>query len=145
MPNTKSAEIMIAATNKHMTGFLKHYLIDQVLDKDLVTRLVVASCCPNLVLELNTVTWDLENNKITTAEETYEDARLAVFKKATFYIDVKKLHVSPTKKKTLTQPLKHYSISMRPSWSILYMLRMMQSVLQLVRLQMVMQDIDKGG
>ncbi len=41
VPNVKLAEIMIVALNKHMEGFLKHYLINQGLDQDLVTRLVV--------------------------------------------------------------------------------------------------------
>jgi hypothetical protein len=40
------------------------------------------------------MTWNLENNKITVAEETDKDARLAVFEKATFYIDIKKLCIS---------------------------------------------------
>jgi hypothetical protein len=63
-----------------------------------------------LVAELNTVTLDSENSKITTTEEKDEDARLAVFENANFYINIKKLDVSPIKKKTLTQPLKHYTI-----------------------------------
>jgi hypothetical protein len=92
MPNAKLAEIMIVAMNKHMAGFLKHYLINRGLDPDSVTRLVFASCFPNLVVELNMVTWDSENNEVTTGEETDEDARLTVFEKATFLI---RCHVRP--------------------------------------------------
>ena len=99
----------------------------------------VSACCPNLVAELNTVTLDSENSKITTTEEKDEDARLAVFENANFYINIKKLDVSPIKKKTLTQPLKHYTIQTRPIWSILYTLRMMQSMLQLIGPQTVIQ------
>jgi hypothetical protein len=92
---------------------------------------MVAACCSNLVAELITVTWDSENNKITTLEEKDEDARFTVCEKANFISTSRSFLLAQLRKRTLTEPLKHYSILMRPIRSILYMLRMMQIVLQL--------------
>ncbi len=91
MPNIKLAEVMIVAMNKHMAGFLKHFLIDHGLNEDLVTRLAVAVCCPSQVAEFNKATWDSDNQEITTVDEKDEDARLAEFEKANYYIDIEKL------------------------------------------------------
>ncbi len=83
-PRAKLAEVMIMALNKHMAGFLKHFVIDRGLIKDLVTRLVAVACCPNQVAELNKVTWDSDNQEINTVDKKDDDARLADFEKEFF-------------------------------------------------------------
>ncbi len=99
VPNAKSAEVVIVAMNKHMAGYLKHSLIDRGLDPEVVTKLVVASCCPDLVGKLDTVTWDSENQEIITSEDRTDGTRLEAFEKAKFYFDLENLRVSRQKKK----------------------------------------------
>jgi hypothetical protein len=104
VPNTKEAEAMVGSMNRQMPAFLKHYLLYKGLPADFVTRMVVAACCPTLVAEINTVTWDSEALDLTTAEDTAVDSRLSAFEKASWFIDIDNLRVSPKKKKQYTAP-----------------------------------------
>jgi hypothetical protein len=96
VPNTKKeADAMVGSMNWQMPAFIKHYF---------VTRLVVAACCPMLVGEINTVTWDAEVLDLITAEDADDDACLSSFEKTNWFIDIDKLCVSPKKKKSYTTP-----------------------------------------
>ena len=104
VPNTKEVDAMVGSMNRQMPAFIKHYLLYKGLSEDFVTRLVVAACCPTLVGEINTVTWDAEALDLVTAEDADDDARLSSFEKADWFIDIDKLRVSPKKKKSYTAP-----------------------------------------
>jgi len=103
VPNIKEVDSMVGSINRQLPAFVKHYLLYKGLSEDFVTRLVVASCCPVLVGEMNTVVWDGEALDLKTAEDTADDARLSAFEKADWFIDIEKLRVSP-KKKAYTAP-----------------------------------------
>jgi hypothetical protein len=84
-----------------MAAYLKFYLLDCGLEEDLVTRLVVASCCPTLVYEINQFEWDEENRELKSIKEKEDDSKLALFEQADWYFDLKKISVSLNKKKDL--------------------------------------------
>ena len=81
VPNTKEADAMVGSLNCQMPAFIKHYLLYRGLPSDFVTRLVVASCCPTLVGEINTVRWDKKNLELITGEDVEEEVRLSAFEK----------------------------------------------------------------
>ena len=101
VPKAKVADVVITAMNRQMAAFLKFYLMDCGLEEDLVTRLVVASCWPTLVAEVNQYEWDEENREIKSIKEREDDSKLATFEKADWYFDLEKISVSPQKKKNL--------------------------------------------
>ena len=49
VPNTNEVDGMVGLMNRQMPAFIKHYLLYRRLPKEVVIRLVVASCCPTLV------------------------------------------------------------------------------------------------
>ncbi len=104
VPNTKEAESMVGSLNRQVAAFIKHYLLYRGLPRDFVTRLIVASCCPTLVGEINTVRWDEENLELITTEDAEEEERLSAFEKADWFMDLERLQVSPKKKKHFTAP-----------------------------------------
>ena len=104
VPNTQEAESMVGSLNRHMPAFLKHYLLYRGLPEDFVTRLIVASCCPTLVSEINTVRWDEKHLDLITTEDAEEEARLSAFEKSDWFMDLEQLHVSAKKKKHFTAP-----------------------------------------
>jgi len=104
VPNTREVDALVGSMNRQMPAFIKHYLLYKGLSEDFVTRLVIASCCPTLVGEMNTVTWDAEALELVTAEDAEDKARLSSFEKADWFIDIDKLRVSPKKKKSYTAP-----------------------------------------
>ena len=64
----------------------------------------MASCCPTLVGEINTVRWDETNIELITMEEVEEETRLSAFEKADWFMDLESLHVRSKKKKHFTAP-----------------------------------------
>ena len=101
VPKAKVAEVMISAMNRQMAAYLKFYLLDCGLEEDLMNRLVVASCCPTLVSEINQFEWDEENRELKSIKEKEEDSKLVLFEQADWYFDLKKISVSSNKKKDL--------------------------------------------
>ena len=101
VPKAKVAEVVVTAMNRQMAAYLKHYLVQCGLDVDLVTRLVVASCCPTLVSEINQYEWDEEKQELRSTKEAEDDSKLALFEKADWYFDLAKISVSPQKKKNM--------------------------------------------
>ena len=101
VPKAKVAETVVTAMNRQMAAYLKYYLLDCGLDEDFVTRLVVASCCPTLVAEINQYEWDEESGDLKSIKEGEDDSKLAAFEKAEWYFDLEKISVSPQKKKNL--------------------------------------------
>jgi hypothetical protein len=104
VPNTKEADSMLGSLNRQMPAYIKHYLLYRGLPRDFVTRLIVASCCPTLVGEINTVRWDERNLELITMEDAEEEARLSAFEKADWFMDLESLQVSSKKKKHFTAP-----------------------------------------
>ena len=102
VPNTKEADSMVGWMNRQMAAFIKHYLLYRGLPKDFVIRLIVASCCPTLVSEINTFHWDKINLELITMEDSEEEVRLSAFKNADWFMDLESLHVSSKKKKHFT-------------------------------------------
>ena len=101
VPKAKMAEGVVTAMNGQMAAYLKYYLMDCGLDEGFVTRLVVASCCPTLVAEINQYEWDEEHQELKSIKDKEEDSKLAAFEKADWYFDLEKISVSPQKKKNL--------------------------------------------
>ena len=101
VPKAKVAESVVTAMNRQMAAYLKYYLLDSGLDEDFVTRLVVASCCPTLVAEINQYEWDDESGELKSIKDREDDSKLAAFEKADWYFDLEKISVSPQKKKNL--------------------------------------------
>ena len=101
VPKAKVAEKVVTAMHCQMAAYLKFYLMDCGLEEDFVTRLVVASCCPNLVAEINQYEWDEELREIKSIKEKEDDSKLALFEQADWYFDLEKISVSPQKKKNM--------------------------------------------
>ena len=101
VPKAKVAEVVTTAMNRQMAAYLKYYLMDCGLEEGLVTRMVVASCCPTLVAEMNQFEWDEENKELKSIKEAEEQSKIALFEQADWYFDLAKISVSPQKKKTL--------------------------------------------
>jgi hypothetical protein len=101
VPKVKVADVMVSAMSCQMAAFLKYYLLDYGLEEDLVTRLVVASCCPTLVLEIYQYEWDEENQELKLIKEKEDESQLAAFEKADWYFDLDKMSVSPLTKKDM--------------------------------------------
>jgi hypothetical protein len=105
VPNVKEVDAMISSMNRQLVAFIKHYLLLKGLDQGFVVRLVVAACCPTLVGNMNTVTWDDKKMELITPEDAKDKDRLSAFANTPWYFDIKKLQVSPTKsKKNYTAP-----------------------------------------
>jgi hypothetical protein len=103
--NVKEVDAMIGSMNRQLPAFIKHYLLQKRLDQGFVVRLVVAACCPTLVGDMNTVTWDDKKMELITPEDAKDKDRLLAFANASWYFDIKNLQVSPTKsKKNCTAP-----------------------------------------
>ena len=101
VPKAKVAEKVVTAMNYQSAAYLKYYLMDCGLDENFVTRLVVASCCPNLVAEINQYDWDEDLRELKAIKEKEDDSKLALFEQADWYFDLEKISVSPQKKKNL--------------------------------------------
>ena len=101
VPKAKVAEVVTTAMNRQMAAYLKFYLLDCELEEDLVIRLVVASCCPTLVSEINQYEWDEEKRELKSIKEAEDQSKLAQFEKADWYFDLEKISVSPQKKKDM--------------------------------------------
>lgn len=101
VPKAKVAEVVVTAMNRQMAAYLKHYLVQSGLDVDLVTRLIVAFCCPTLVSKINQYEWDEEKQELHSIKEAGNDSKLALFEKADWYFDLAKISVSPQKKKNM--------------------------------------------
>ena len=101
VPKAKVAEKVGTAMHRQMAAYLKFYLMDCGLEEDFVTRLVVASCCPNLVAEINQYEWDEELRELKSIKEKEDDSKLALFEQADWYFDLEKISVSPQKKKNM--------------------------------------------
>ena len=101
VPKAKVAEKVVTAMNYQSAAYLKYYLMDCGLDENFVTRLVVASCCPNLVAEINQYDWDEDRRELKAIKEKEDDSKLALFEQADWYFDLEKISVSPQKKKNM--------------------------------------------
>ena len=101
VPKAKVAEVVVSAMNRQMAAYLKFYLVQCGLGVDLVTRLLVASCCPTLVSEINQFEWDEEKQELLSIKEAEDVSKLALFEKADWYFDLAKISVSPQKKKSM--------------------------------------------
>jgi hypothetical protein len=103
--NVKEVDAMIGSMNCQLPAFIKHYLLQKELDQGFVVRLVVAACCPTLVGNMNTVTWDDKKMELITPEDAKDKDQLLAFANTSWYFDIKNLQVSPTKsKKNYTAP-----------------------------------------
>ena len=69
VPKAKVEERVVTAMNGQMAAYLKYYLMDCGLDEGFVTRLVVASCCPTLVAEINQYEWNEEHWELKSIKE----------------------------------------------------------------------------
>jgi hypothetical protein len=69
VPNVKEVDAMIGSMNHQLLAFIKHYLLQKGLDQGFNARLVVAVCCPTLVGNMNTVTWDDKKMELITPED----------------------------------------------------------------------------
>jgi hypothetical protein len=99
IPNTKEAEAMLGNVNRHVPAFIKFYLEERGLWPDLITRLIIASCCPSDVAKLTGVTWDSTNQIVVTPADVRDKESLEAFALQDWYFDLEKLRVSPRKKK----------------------------------------------
>ena len=98
IPNTREAEAMIGDMNRQLPAFIKYYLLGKGFKEDFVTRLVVAACCPVLVGNMNSVTWDAKEINLITQEDGKDRESLAAFENQDWYFDLHQLRVSPKKK-----------------------------------------------
>lgn len=128
IPNTREAEAMLGDMNWLLPAFIKFYLEEKGLEKDFVTRLIVAACCLSLVAKINTVTWDPVKQNLLELEDSGDKGNLSAFESQEWYFDLQKLRVSPKKKGTTMLLLKHYSIWMLTARSPPFTLRMMRNV-----------------
>ena len=78
---------MILMMNKNCPAYVFHVLADQGLPKDFLMELFRRSCCPTLILEMDSCTWDPDSGTLTTLREAKESTSLAELEQASWYKD----------------------------------------------------------
>jgi hypothetical protein len=91
VPNFKEVDGMIGCMNHQLLAFIKHYLLQKGLEQSFVVRLMVATCCPALVGDMNMATWDDKKMELITPEDAKDKDRLSAFANTSWYFDIKNL------------------------------------------------------
>jgi hypothetical protein len=84
-PNTPEADQMVIMMNKSLPAYVGFSLRDQGLPESFLLDLLKQSCCPTLVVEINTCTWDLDSGVLTTQRETNKNWHLEELEKAAWF------------------------------------------------------------
>jgi hypothetical protein len=87
IPNTPEAEQMILMMNKNFPAYMGHVLRDQGLPDYFLIELFNRSCCPTMISEMGSCTWDSDSGILTTLQESAENQNLAKLEKAAWYKD----------------------------------------------------------
>ncbi len=87
IPNTPEAKQMILMMNKNFPAYVGHLLRDQGLPDDFLIELFNCSCCPTMILEMGSCTWDSDSGILTTPQESAENQNLAELEKVAWYKD----------------------------------------------------------
>jgi hypothetical protein len=87
IPNTPEAKQMILMMNKNFPAYMGQVLRDQGLPDDFLIELFNRSCCPTMISEMGSCTWDSNSGILTTPQESAENQNLAKLEKAAWYKD----------------------------------------------------------
>ena len=87
IPNTPEAEQMILMMNRNFPAYVYHVLADQGLPKDFLMELFTRLCCPTLIAEMESCTWDPDTGTLTTPREATENKSLAELEQAPWFKD----------------------------------------------------------
>ena len=87
IPNTPEAEQMILMMNKNFPEYVYHVLSDQGLPADFLMELFRRSCCPTLLSEMGSCTWDPDTGTLTTSREVGKQKNLEELEQAPWYKD----------------------------------------------------------
>ncbi len=87
VPNTPEAEQMIFMMNKNFPAYVGYVLRDQALPNSFLIELFRRSCCPTMIAEMDSCTWDPDTGTLTIAREANEKKNLAELEKAAWYKD----------------------------------------------------------
>jgi hypothetical protein len=85
IPNSPKAEQMILMMNKNFPAYAGNVLRDQGLPEPFLMELFRCSCCPTMLAEMESCTWDADSGILTNSRETKENNNLAELKKAAWY------------------------------------------------------------
>jgi hypothetical protein len=78
---------MILMMNKNFPAYAGNILRDQGLPNSFLMELFRRSCCPTMISEMDSCTWDPDSGILTTAREANEKKDLEELKKASWYKD----------------------------------------------------------
>ncbi len=87
IPNTPEAKQMILMMNKNFPAYVGHVLSDQGLPNDFLIELFNRPCCPTMISEMGSCTWDSDSGILTTLQESAENQNLVKLEKAAWYKD----------------------------------------------------------
>jgi hypothetical protein len=103
IPNSPEAEQMILMMNKNFPAYVGNILRDQGLPEPFLIELFRRSCCPTMLAEMGSCTWDPDSGILTTPREVEENKNLAELEKAAWYKDAFK-DIGAAKKGGLKPP-----------------------------------------
>ncbi len=81
IPNTPEAEQMILMMNKNCPAYVGHILCDQGLPDNFLIELFQRLCCPTMISERGSCTWDPDSGILTNLCEASENKNLAELEK----------------------------------------------------------------
>ncbi len=87
IPNTPEAKQMILMMNKNCPAYVGNVLRNQGLPNSFLMELFRRLCCPTMISEMDSCTWDPDSGILTTAREANKKKDLEEPKKASWYKD----------------------------------------------------------
>jgi hypothetical protein len=105
IPNTPEAEQLVLMMNKNFPAYMGHVLCNQGLPKTFLMEIFRRLCCPTMMSEMGSCTWDPDSGVLTTSRESAENHNLAELKKAAWYKDAFE-DLGAVKQGSLKPPLK---------------------------------------
>ncbi len=85
IPNSPEAEQMILMMNKNFPVYVGNVLRDQGLPEPFLMELFRCSCCPTMMADMESCTWDANSGILTILQETEESNNLAELEKAAWF------------------------------------------------------------
>ncbi len=96
IPNTPEAEQMILMMNKKIPAYMGNVLHDQGMLHVFLIKLFKRSCCPAMISEMGTCSWDSDTGVLNTHCESVDNQVQADLESAAWYKDAfKDLGVVP--------------------------------------------------
>jgi hypothetical protein len=78
---------MILMMNKNFPAYVGNILSDQGLPNSFLMELFRCSCCPTMISEMDSCTWDPDSGILTMAREANKKKDLEELEKASWYKD----------------------------------------------------------